>query len=813
MNAVQSFFEKYSRQILKKAGVTMRKIIEKLLGHIYKNQVKRRTDKSFAKRATLAVRTLIVLILVLNLGSIGAIMLFKGEEYREIAADRQLTDTLIKPVRGTVYDRNMTPLATSTEAWILSVNPSEIARKFRDQKQFEDEFYKDLTNNLVKILGVDKKETLKKLKKTDSVYQVIKKNVTGAERIALEEFFAQKYVYTYEKEVRKFLFFKGTDQEKFKVNAGNFFDYESSSNRTYAKGNFASTVIGVINADGKGETGIEAYYDDVLQGESGRILTATDVIGRELDNPYREYYDAVEGNGIVLTIDYEIQNYLENALNQAYDSISCDGVYGIVMDVDTGAILALSDKPDFDLNNPRVLDESVNTDSLKKFKKGTTEYSVEYSRLLYEQWSSFCITNNYEPGSSFKIFCAAAALEENIVSDIDSKIYTCTSSTKVLDTPYHCANYKAHGSQSLTQGLMNSCNTFFVTLGQKLGIEKYYKYFEAFGFTERTGVDVSNEAHSVVHKKDKMTKVDLASTSFGQTFRISPIQLITATCAIANGGNLMVPYLVGSVVDSEGNIVSETEPTVKRKVISEETAEMVRNMMRQVVSDQGTGRNANIPGYRVAGKTASAQKLDDNAKDEVYVASFICFAPADDPEVAILVGVDNTHDGYRSGGSVAAPIAKQVLEPTLEYLNVERKYTAEELSQMSKTTPELIGKTVSTAKSLALQEGLKIKVVGDGDTVISQMPAGLQSIPQGGIIIVYTEKSGAPQKTTVPDFTGMTVSQANAVAIENGLNISFSGPTDEAGVKAYGQSVEKNTKVDMGTSITVLFKSENIMID
>lgn len=790
----------------------MRGLIKKLFNNIYKNQVKRRTDKSFAKRAEWTVRTLVALILVLNLGTIGCIIIFKGEEYREIAADNQLTDTIIEPIRGTIYDRNMTPLATSTAAWILSVNPTEIRRKFRENKQFQDEFYNDLTDNLVRILGVDREETLAKLKKEDSVYQVIKKQVTGAERIELEEFFAQKYVFEYEKEVTKFFFFKTTEDKKFKVNAANFFDFENNSNREYAKGNFASTVIGVVNADNKGETGIEAYYDETLQGESGRILTATDVAGRELENPYKAYYDAVEGNGVVLTIDYEIQNYLENALNQAYDSISCDGVYGIVMDVDTGAILALADKPDFDLNNPRVLNENVNTDTLKKFEKGTTEYSTEYSRLLYEQWSSFCVTSNYEPGSSFKIFCASAALEEDIVGSIDEKIYNCSSSTRVADTTYHCANYKAHGAQSLTQGLMNSCNTFFITLGQKLGIETYYKYFEAFGFTERTGIDVSNEAYSVVHKKDKMSKVDLASTSFGQGFRISPIQLITATCAIANGGNLMVPYLVGSVVDEDGNIVSQTEPTVKRKVISEETAAQVRRMMTAVVSD-GTGRNAKIDGYAVAGKTASAQKLDDSAEDEVYVASFICFAPADDPEVAILVGVDNTHDGYRSGGAVAAPIAKQVLEPTLEYLNVERKYTPEELSKLSKTTPELIGKTVSAAKSIAAGESLKIKVVGDGDTVISQMPAGLQSIPQGGVIVVYTENSGSPQKVKVPDFTGKTVSQVNALAAECGINIKFSGPTDEAGVKAFDQSVEKGTKIDLGSSITVSFKSENIMTD
>ena len=787
-------------------------LFRRLTSGIYKNRVKRRTDNSFKKRAGSAVCCLVALILIFNLGSIGGIMLFKGEEYSEIAADNQLSDTILDPIRGAIYDRNMTPLAVSTAAWILSVNPSEIKRKFASRPEYLEDFYEYLAKNLSEILSIDKTETMKKLKKEGSLYQVIKKNVSGSERIALQEFFAERYVYEYTATERKFFFFESEVLKKGRINAANFFDYESNSNREYAKGNFASTVIGVVNAENKGETGIEAYYNDMLQGESGRILTATDVAGRVLDTSYEAYYDAVEGNGVVLTIDFEIQSYLENALNQAYDSLNCDGVYGIVMDVDTGAILALSDKPDFDLNNPRVLDKNVNTESLKAFKKGTVEYSTEYSKLLYDQWSSFCITNNYEPGSSFKIFCAAAALEENIVNNIDSKIYNCSSNTRVADITYNCANFKAHGSQSLTQGLMNSCNTFFITLGQKLGVEKYYKYFEAFGFTERTGVDVANEAYSVVHKKDKMSKVDLASTSFGQGFRISPIQLITATCAIANGGDLMVPYLVGSIVDSEGNIISETEPTVKRKVISEDTAKKVTQMMTAVVND-GTGRNAKIDGYAVAGKTASAQKLDDAAEKEVYVASFVCFAPADDPEVAILVGVDNTHDGYRSGGAVAAPIAKQVLEPTLEYLSIERKYTAEELSKLSKSTPDLVGKTVSTAKSLAYKDGLKVKIIGSGDTVISQMPAQSQMIPQGGVIVIYTENENKSAKTKVPDFTGLTVSQVNSLAGEYCLNVVFSGPTKETGVKAYAQSIAKGAEVDMGSSITVSFKSENITTD
>ena len=545
----------------------MKELFQKLTSDIYKNRVKRRTDKSFIKRATSAMCCLVALILIFNLGSIGSIMIFKGEEYSEIAADNQLSDTVLDPIRGTIYDRNMTPLAVSTAAWILSVNPSEIKKKFSSRPEHLEDFYEYLATNLSEILSIDKAETMEKLKKDGSLYQVIKKNVSGSERIAMQEFFAEKYIYDYQATERKFFFFESVVPKKGKINAANFFDYESNSNREYAKGNFASTVIGVVNADNKGETGIEAYYDEELQGESGRILTATDVAGRVLDSSYEAYYDAVEGDGVVLTIDFEIQSYLENALNQAYDSLDCDGVYGIVMDVDTGAILALSDKPDFDLNNPRVLDENVNTDTLKEFEKGTTEYSTEYSRLLYDQWSSFCVTNNYEPGSSFKIFCAAAALEEDIVNNIDSKIYNCSSHTSVANITYHCANYKAHGSQSMTQGLMNSCNTFFITLGQKLGVEKYYKYFEAFGFTERTGIDLANEAYSVVHKKDKMSKVDLASTSFGQSVRISPLQLITATCAIANGGELMQPYLVKSVVDSDGNLISETDTEISYDLI------------------------------------------------------------------------------------------------------------------------------------------------------------------------------------------------------------------------------------------------------
>lgn len=309
-----------------------------------------------------------------------------------------------------------------------------------------------------------------------------------------------------------------------------------------------------------------------------------------------------------------------------------------------------------------------------------------------------------------------------------------------------------------------------------------------------------------------MSKVDLASTSFGQTIRISPLQLITAACAIANGGKLMQPYLVDKVVDSDGNIISQTEPVVKRRVISESTAQSVISMMESVV-EKGTGKNAYIPGYRVCGKTATAEKLDDNSDDDIYIASFLCFAPADDPQVAVLVGVDNAPGPYRGGGVLAAPIAKEVLESTLKYMGVEPHYTQSELASVSRTTPSLIGKSVGDAKLTAANEGITTRVVGNGKTVVSQVPAGGESIPDGGVVVIYTESSSKTQEVEVPDFSGYSASEVNRIAVNSGLNVVFSGPTGSAGVRAYSQDIAKGTRVEAGSKITVYFRTDNIAID
>ncbi len=781
--------------------------------YIRLNRVKRKTDTTFVGNAAVIALIMIAVMVFGNLGRVGYIMFKKGDDYRQMAASNQLYDVSIDGIRGTIYDSNMTPLATSTTAWIFCVNPIEIWRKFDKSSVLTEKDYEEyidfLSGKIAKCLSLKKKEVKEKLSAKELSYKRIKKEVSPSEKIALDEFLHEPYEipYTYEK---KGLLGSKLKEGVYTIRSYTYFTYESDTLREYAQGNFASTVIGVINADNAGETGIERFYDDTLEGQSGRIVTAKDSKGRVLESSYETVFDASEGNGIVLTIDANIQSYLENALNRAQESTKADGVYGIVMDVNTGAILAVSDKPDFDLNDPRKLVKSINKDKLKGLEEGTKEYNEAFSSLLYEQWSSFCITETYEPGSTFKIFTAAAAIEENVASL--NTTHTCTGAFKVADRVYHCANNKAHGTQDLSLGLMNSCNTFFINIGQRLGVEKYNKYFEAFGFTERTGVDITNEAIPVYHNPEKMTKVNLASTSFGQTIKISPLQLITAASAIANGGKLMQPYLVQKIVDNNGNLISETEPVVKRRVISENTAKAVTSMMESVV-EKGTGKNAYIPGYRVCGKTATAEKLDDGKDEDIYIASFLCFAPADDPQIAILVGVDNAPGPYRGGGVLAAPIAKEVMEATVRHLNIEPHYTSDELATISRTTPSLIGKTVSAAKVSAANEGLTVRIVGGGKTVISQVPSGGETIPESGVVVLYTEKENKTETVEVPDFSGKSAGEVNRLAVSKGLNVIFSGPTNASGVIAYSQDIAKGTTVAAGSRITVYFRSDNIAVD
>lgn len=803
---------------------------------VAKNITSRRTDRLFRVNAKNILTVFLAALFLLSVFRLGFIMFARGSELRSKAEQSQLYDEPITAVRGTIYDCNMTPIVSSASAWILTVNPLSIYKEYKNkfQKKLEDggydyEYAKKLhetycrfiSEKMAKILDMKTKEVYDLIsvyfdEKTEKNigYKRIKKKVTASERLQLDELFNKKY------ECEKGDFYvepeteadsKEEEEKPIIIKSSGFFNYENDNIRMYPDNNFASTVIGVTNYDGNGIAGIEQKYNDILKGTDGRKVTAKDAFGNALDSSYETIIDAKAGNGLVLTIDSNIQYYLENELSQALKDTGANGTYGIVMDVETSAVLAMSNKPDFNMNDAyTIVDETAVDEILAQAKKKGENLTETEARTaaLYNQWNSFCITSTYEPGSTFKIFTASAAIEEGKANP--STQYTCTGGYQIKNGPViHCANTDGHGTQTLVKGLMNSCNPFFIDLGQKLGSETFYKYFEAFGFTEKTGIDLPGEASSVYHSKENLKVTELASTSFGQSFRISPIQLITAVCAVANGGKLMKPYIVDSVVDSNGNVISKTQPEVRRQVISSKTAQTVRDMMEAVV-EEGTGKQAHIDGYRLAGKTATSEKLDDaNKRDKMkYVASFVCFAPANDPKVAILVGIDEPPGEYRSGGTLAAPIAKRVMESTLKYLNVEPQYTEKELATISKTTPDLVGKSVSQAKITAAERGLTVETIGSGDTVISQTPAADQLIPDEGVIIIYTDNGTQSEKTVkVPDFKGMTASQVNEKAHSAGLSITLSGPAEEMGAQADSQDIAAGTEVKSGTRVTVFFRA------
>lgn len=728
-----------------------------------------RPSKRMATRAALAMAGLSLAFLY-GIGALIYAGLINGEENRLKAERNQLSDTQIAAERGTIYDSNMNVLAKSASAWLVYINPSQI----------KDDTQKELVvNGLSQILGVDADSVRTKAEKTKTGYQKIAGEVETDVKEALE-------AYIDEHSDNKLSAIIGIDPD---------------TKRYYPYSSFASTIIGFTNSDDQGVGGIEMQYDDDLTGVSGRIITAKNAQQGSMSSDYETTYDAKPGESLVLTIDEVIQYYLEQGLEQALVDTGAKYAYGIVMDTDTGAILGMTSKPDFDLNNPRKISNAALSETIAAITDDTRR-AQETTNALYAQWRNRTISDTYEPGSVFKTVVVSAALEEGVV-DLNTT-YTCTGGIQVADNYQRCWKPGGHGHETLTQGLMNSCNPFFITIGQALGEERFYKYFEAFGFTEKTGIDLPAEAKPVAgktyHALESMGISELSSSSFGQTFQVSPIQMITAVNTIANGGKLMQPYVVDSKLDSDGNVVYKTTPTVKRQVISEKTASTVADMMEQVVSI-GTGKNAYVAGYHVAGKTGTSEKI---GIEGAYIASFAGFAPADNPEISILIAIDEP-TGEHGGGAVAAPIAGMLLEKIMTYLNVEPQYEDDELSNISSVAPSLVGKSVGDAKVSAAK--FTVKVVGSGTKVISQTPAAGQQMRTGGVIVVYTEENAAKQTATVPNLCNMSMSQANSAAVNAGFNIRLSGTTNSGEVLSYKQSVNAGEEAEIGSVITVYFKS------
>lgn len=735
------------------------------------------TSKKMLKR--LFIMSIIIIFLMTASGvRVFYLQTVRGEELAQKAESQQLKDTEISAMRGTIYDADGNVLAQSATVWNIYLDPLEIDSE-EERELIVDEF-----TELFKYDDEERQELYKKTK-AENHYEIVEKKVENNVKEKISEFVSENKL-------------------------GDCIGSEQATKRYYPYGSLASSVIGFTGADDQGLSGIEAYYDEQLTGTNGRIITAKDAVSNKIANDFETSVEASDGDSLYLTINQTIQYYLEKGLRETMEEYQAKGAYGVVMNCNTGAVLAMSSLPDYDCNKPYTLTYSKNKKAIKKLTDKTEKQEAE-SAAVQNQWRNFTVSDTYVPGSVFKTFIACAALEENVAT-LDTT-YTCTGSIQVDEYTMKCHYHPGHGTENFTQGLENSCNPFFITIGQKLGVHNYFKYFDAFGFTEKTGIDLPGEASPQYYTENQYGIVELSSASFGQTNSLTPIQVCTGLCAIANGGKLVQPYLVSSIVDSSGKTVEKTETTVKRQVISSETSATVRHMMKSVV-DNGTGKNGYVAGYSVGGKTGTSTKLGESKEGEgdKYIVSFGAIAPSDNPEIAMLIIVDEPNQDL-GGGALCAPIAAQVVEEAMNVLGIEPKYDEDEMKNLSKYTPNVVGKSVEDGKTELKENGLNCYVFGNGDKIVRQCPTGAGTVPNGGTVFVYTEE-GEKQISTVPDFTGLTVNEAKDLARMNDLNIEISGNNMSSGtVVAFRQSEEKETKVEKGTVITVTFKNTQSVLD
>lgn len=725
----------------------------------------------------LIMAVVIIFLMTTTVARVFYLTIVRGEELSEKAETQQLKDTEITAMRGTIYDSNGNVLAQSASVWNVFIDPLNIKDKQRDL--IVDEF--------ANLFGYDADEKKEFYDRTthQNHYELVEKKVENNIKEKLSKFVSKNEL-------------------------GGCIGTEQTTKRYYPYGTLASSVIGFTGSDDQGLSGIEAYYDEQLTGTNGRIITAKDAKSNNIANDYETSIAATDGDSIVLTINQTIQYYLEKGLRETMNEYQAKGAYGVVMNCNTGAVLAMSSLPDYDCNEPYKLTYSKDKKAIKKLSDKTAKQEAE-SAAVQNQWRNFTVSDTYVPGSVFKTFVASAALEENVVNL--NTTYNCTGSIQVDKYKMKCHYHPGHGTQTLTQGLENSCNPFFITIGQKLGVHNYFKYFDAFGFTQKTNIDLPGEASPQYYKEDQYGIVELSSASFGQTNSLTPIQVCTGLCAIANGGKLLQPYLVSSIADANGKTVKKTQTKEIRQVISADTSEKVRKMMKSVV-DNGTGKNGYVAGYSVGGKTGTSTKLGEskNGEGDKYIVSFGAIAPSDDPEIAMLIIVDEPNQDL-GGGALCAPIAAQVTQEAMNVLGIEPKYNDSEMKDLSKQTPNVVGKSLDEAKKTLEENNLNYVVVGDDSTVTRQCPSGADTIPNGGTVYLYTDDS-EKQTVNVPNFSGLTVNEAKDLASSSNLNIQIAGNSMSSGtVVAYRQSEETQAKVEKGTVVTVTFKNTQSVLD
>ena len=805
-----------------------------------------RRKSDAARWANRVVRTRTTLLMIV-LGVCTFLALFwklydlqinRHDEMWERAVDQQTRSATVPASRGTIYDCNGYMLAVSSTAEEVNISPKEIAAFVEKQKQsiedakakaaekgqtytapeLRDQTY--IARGLSRILEVDQTRIEERMTKTDSMYENIRKKVEQ----------------TQADEVRRFINGEIDEEgnevpkEQRKKLQGVWMNPDSK--RIYPYSSLGANVIGFVNADNKGGVGLEAKYDSELEGTAGMTVAAKNAAGTELlYQGYEQIFDAENGDNLVLTMDVNVQAALEKGVEAMVKKFDAkNGATGIVMNVNTGAIVGMASYPNYDLNDYGTL-----YDDALKAKLEATLAALEAQRMSYSteeeyeaavgetksgamqtQWRNKCIDSTYEPGSTFKPITLASGLEEGVINM--NSTFNCTGSVKVGKWTIHCSKKGGHGLQTLEKAVGNSCNPAFINIGQRLGGETLYEYMKAFGLTEPTGVDMIGEAKGIISKTSLMNDAaSLASYSFGQTFNVTPLELIRAQAACVNGGYLYTPYIVDQVLDDEGNVIGQHDSTPIRQVISEETSAKVRQCLEYVVA-QGTGKNGQVAGYRIGGKTGTADKTETRNTTKEIVVSFMCFAPADDPQYIMLLTMDTpsrTTGTYPSGGNMVAPTASSIMAEILPYLGIEPDYTAEEMAGADTAVPNVVGKSAADAKTVLESAGFSCKTVGSGETVTDQTPAGGAIVPNNANIILYlgAEKSNAP--CTVPNVVGKTAAQANQALTDAGLIMKVAGATSatSGNVFAISQDKEAGTELKAGSVVTVQFGSQSAGAD
>lgn len=732
--------------------------------------MKEAMNRRMKRRLNVIVPIALALVLIWVLYNLGKTV--SDPFYREYANAQQLSEDTIPADRGTIYDTNGEVLAESYTVWTVQLSPVTIDQ---EDKEMVAQF-------LAETLELDYETVLKQCQQTNR-YAVVKKQVEKPEADKIREF-AQE-------------------------NGITAIALIEDTKRYYPNNDLASHVIGYVGSDNQGLGGIELEYDDILTGTPGKIVSAADANGNAIATTYESEYAPVDGQSLVLTIDSQIQYYVEKALDQAVaDRNPSGGACAIVMNVNNGEILAMASYPDYNPNDPFTLYTSTQQAKLNQpvSEGSTTTYTN--SDLLYQQWNNKCTSWTYQPGSVFKIFTGSSALEEGVI-DMNTT-FSCTGSMQVADRTFRCHNAAGHGVQTLLDAYVNSCNPAFIQIGQALGVHKFSEYYELYGFTEKTGIDLPGEeggSSNLYIPEADMGPVELASSSFGQTTMVTPIQMATAISAAVNGGYLYQPHVVKEVLDQNGNVVQSYDATLKRQVISEEVSAELRECLEAMVSANG-GSTAYIEGYRIGGKSGTSQK---NNQDGHYVGSFAAFAPADDPEIVAMVVVDDPDLtlGSYYGSAVAGPALQSIMGDTLSYLGYSKEFTAEQIAAMEKTAPSLTGKDIETATFDAAASGFEVRVIGSGDTVRDQMPRNGTAMAEGSTILLYTDDTVATT-CTVPNVVGMRPSDANYTLTAAGLNVSYNegvGGTPQSTAVVTSQNYPEGTQLPAGSVVNINFST------